>query len=119
MFQLVALEEPREEVQIISFNPGLLYNKYMKSLGLPRDAFDSRESSLLKSRSTADLEAGEMAAAFSVWAATKAAAFLHGRFVWASWDVDELASEENRRQIAEDPYFLRTTIAPLKLGFKM
>lgn len=27
---------------------------------------------------------------FCVWAATKKAAFLHGRFVWAAWDVDEL-----------------------------
>jgi hypothetical protein len=59
-----------------------------------------------------------MAAAFAVWAATKKAAFLHGRFVWASWDVEELASGELRKEIDEDPYFLRSTIAPLKMGFR-
>jgi hypothetical protein len=58
-----------------------------------------------------------MAAAFAVWAASKEAAFLHGRFVWASWDVEELASGNVRKQIDDDPYFLRSTIAPLKLGF--
>lgn len=26
----------------------------------------------------------------SVWAATPAANFLHGRFIWSNWDVDEL-----------------------------
>ena len=59
---------------------------------------------------------GELAAAFAVWAATKEAAFLHGRFVWASWDVEELATDEIRKQVEEDPYFLRSTIAPLKRG---
>ena len=59
---------------------------------------------------------GDMAAAFAVWTATKQAAFLHGRFVWASWDVDELAEGETRQQLEEDPYFLRTTISSLKLG---
>ena len=59
-----------------------------------------------------------MAAAFAVWAATSEAAFLHGRFVWTSWDVDELATGKVREQLDADPYFLRTTVAPLKLGFR-
>ena len=64
----------------------------------------------------ASRRSGELAAAFAVWATTKEAAFLHGRFVWASWDVEELATGEIRKQIDEDPYFLRSTIAPLKRG---
>jgi len=59
---------------------------------------------------------GELAAAFAVWAASKEAAFLHGRFVWAAWDVEELATGKTRKHINEDPYFLRSTIAPLKRG---
>jgi hypothetical protein len=43
IFQLVAQETPHEELQIVSYNPGLLYNQYMKSLGLPKEQFDSRE----------------------------------------------------------------------------
>jgi hypothetical protein len=27
---------------------------------------------------------------YSVWASTAAASFLHGRFVWTNWDVEEL-----------------------------
>jgi hypothetical protein len=42
-------------------------------------------------------------ASFCVWAATKQAAFLHGRFVWANWDVEELAA---MKEIAE-PGFLK------------
>lgn len=39
-----------------------------------------------------------------MWAATKQAAFLHGRFVWANWDVDELLT---RKGEFEDPGFLK------------
>jgi hypothetical protein len=31
-------------------------------------------------------------ASFMVWAASKEAKFLNGRFAWANWDVDELKS---------------------------
>ena len=34
---------------------------------------------------------------FAVWAASDDAAFLHGRYVWASWDVDELKAMEGLR----------------------
>jgi hypothetical protein len=55
----------------------------------------------------------ELCGAFAVWAATDEAKFLHGRFAWASWDVEELASGELRKRIDEDPYFLRTSISGL------
>ncbi|KAI9690148.1 MAG: hypothetical protein M1822_009109 [Bathelium mastoideum] len=100
MFQLVAMGNSHEELQVVSYHPGLLWNEYFETLALPRENFDS----------------SELGGAFAVWAATKQAAFLHGHFVWASWDVDELATGEIRKQIDEDPYFLRSTIAPLKGG---
>lgn len=119
MFQLIALQTPHEKLQVISYNPGLLYNPYMKSLGLQEDRFDSREFNVdLGSQSRLMILVGEMAAAFAVWAASKEAAFLHGRFVWASWDVEEMASGNVRKQIEDDPYFLRSAIFPLKQGFK-
>lgn len=55
----------------------------------------------------------ELCGAFAVWLATKEAEFLHGRFVWSSWDVDQLASSDIRRRIDDDPYFLRATISGL------
>ena len=117
------MENAHEALQVVSYHPGLLWNEYFETLGLPREKFDSGTfmlSILILGHVSADtlalLRIGELAGAFAVWAATKEAAFLHGRFVWASWDVEELATGETRRQIDEDPYFLRSTIAPLKRG---
>lgn len=42
---------------------------------------------------------------FYVWASTKKASFLHGRFVWAAWDVEELM--EMKSKIEVDTGFLR------------
>lgn len=60
---------------------------------------------------TKDLD--DLCGAFAVWAATDEAKFLHGRFGWASWDVEELATGGLRKRIDEDPYFLRTAISGL------
>lgn len=50
---------------------------------------------------------------FAVWAASNEAAFLHGRFVWANWDVDELRSGEIGKQIQEDEHFLKMGVEGL------
>ncbi|KAF2126489.1 NAD(P)-binding protein [Dothidotthia symphoricarpi CBS 119687] len=101
LFQLLAQDHPHEEMQIISFHPGLIYNDYWKSLDLKPEDFDSEE----------------LTGAFAVWAASKEAAFLHGRFVWCSWDVEELATGEIRKRLDEDFYYLRTSIVGLRGGF--
>lgn len=44
---------------------------------------------------------------FAVWAASDQASFLHGRFVWASWDVNELQSGQARQRIDNDAAYLR------------
>lgn len=58
----------------------------------------------------------QLTGAFAVWAASKEAAFLHGRTVWVSWDVEELATGELRKRLDDDFYFLRGTIAGLNGG---
>ncbi|KAL9057553.1 MAG: hypothetical protein Q9162_002286 [Coniocarpon cinnabarinum] len=100
LFQLLGMENPHDKLQVVTYNPGLLWNEYFESQGLTREDFGS----------------GELPGAFAVWAASKQAAFLQGRFVWSSWDAEELATGRIRKQIDEDPYFLRSTIAPLKRG---
>lgn len=42
---------------------------------------------------------------FCVWAASPAAVFLHGRFVWVNWDVDELVAR--KKEFEEDPGVLK------------
>ena len=58
----------------------------------------------------------ELCGAFAVWLATKEAQFLHGRFVWAAWDVEELSTGSLRKRIDEDPYFLKASIVGLSGG---
>jgi hypothetical protein len=41
LFQLLAQDIPPEQVQIISFNPGLIFNNYWKSIGFSQQRFDS------------------------------------------------------------------------------
>lgn len=60
-----------------------------------------------------DVCAAGLCGAFSVWLCSEEAAFLHGRFVWASRDVNELKSGPICKRIEEDPYFLRATIGGL------
>lgn len=52
----------------------------------------------------------------AVWAASPEARFLHGRFIWASWDVDELKEGPIRQNIDNDPDFLTMSVMGLKLG---
>ncbi|KAF5624537.1 peroxisomal short-chain alcohol dehydrogenase [Fusarium sp. NRRL 52700] len=45
--------------------------------------------------------------AFAVWCASDEAAFLHGRFVWSAWYVEELKSGSIRDRLHKDGQFLR------------
>ncbi|KAJ5746496.1 hypothetical protein N7520_011678 [Penicillium odoratum] len=74
--QHLATETPLERAQIISFHPGFIYSDGMKSIGCtPQDL---------------DWDDENLPANFAVWAASPKAAFLHGRFAWAKWNVEEL-----------------------------
>lgn len=48
-----------------------------------------------------------------MWASTPEAEFLHGRYVWANWDVEEMKNGEIGRRIAEDPNFLKIGVEGL------
>lgn len=94
LFQLIAMTTPSEKVQIVTMHPGVVYGDGWKAMGFPPDRFDS----------------DELCGAFAVWAASKEAAFLHGRFAWSSWDIEELATGELRKRIDEDHEFLKGSI---------
>ncbi len=55
----------------------------------------------------------DLAGHFAVWAASEEAKFLHGRFVWARWDVDELRSGPAREMIDSDPNYLKVGVKGL------
>ena len=91
--QILANTITLDTMQIISFHPGVLHGEYWEKSGVTEDMlpFDNH-----------NLPGG-----FAVWACSKEASFLHGRYVFASWDVSELAKGEIRARIDEDPEYLR------------
>lgn len=49
-----------------------------------------------------------------MWAASNEAAFLHGRTVWAAWDVEELAKGDVKKLIEADDDYLKVSVVGLK-----
>ncbi|KAI0206401.1 putative short-chain dehydrogenase [Astrocystis sublimbata] len=94
--QLIAQDVPPEKMQIMSYHPGALFTEGTKAHGYTKDSFPFDDLSLPGS--------------FAVWAASPEATFLHGRFVWAAWDVDQLKSGELRKRIDEEKAFLQIGI---------
>ncbi|KAF5003602.1 hypothetical protein FDECE_9857 [Fusarium decemcellulare] len=95
MMQNVAFAVPAKEMQIININPGMHYTESFKRFA-EEDAFLWDDIKL----------PGD----YAVWAASDEAEFLHGRYVWAKWDVDELRTGPLRKRIESEPGFLRVTV---------
>ncbi|KAH7120376.1 putative short-chain dehydrogenase [Dactylonectria estremocensis] len=99
LMQLIAKDSSPENLQIVSFHPGVIYNETFLTIGF--------------SETDLPYDDPELPGSFAVWAASKEARFLHGRFVWASWDVDELATGELRKRIDDNVDFLRIGVVGL------
>ncbi|SPO05567.1 related to peroxisomal short-chain alcohol dehydrogenase [Cephalotrichum gorgonifer] len=99
-FSLMAKDVSPNELQIVAFHPGSVFGKPWQDAGIPQDRLPFDDMSL--------------PSAFAVWAASKEAKFAHGRFLWAAWDVDELASGPLRERIESDDDFLRVGVSGLK-----
>ncbi|KAK3986987.1 hypothetical protein QBC44DRAFT_401425 [Cladorrhinum sp. PSN332] len=96
LMQQIARDVDADELQIISVHPGAVFTEGAKNLGVAEDMMEWDDVDL----------AGQT----GVWAATDDAKFLHGRFVAAWWDVDELKGSEIRKKLEEDWHFLRVGI---------
>ncbi|KAI0104340.1 short-chain dehydrogenase [Nemania sp. FL0031] len=94
--QLIAQDSMPEEVQIISYHPGSIFTENAQDKGWTKDAIP--------------WDHVDLPGHFAVWAASPEAKFLHGRFVWASWDVRKLQGGEIRKRIDEDPAYLKIGI---------
>ncbi|KAF5981405.1 short-chain alcohol dehydrogenase/reductase [Fusarium bulbicola] len=101
----IAQDTKSTDMQIVSFHPGGVLTDSAKRVGgdnLKGLVFDDEN----------------LPGHFSVWAASPEASFLHGRFVWANWDVDELKAGPVREQIDSDEHFLKVGVEGLseKMG---
>ncbi|KAK4451986.1 NAD(P)-binding protein [Podospora aff. communis PSN243] len=76
LMQKIAQDTDPRKMQILSIHPGGIWTKMSKSHGVPDDSYDWDHE--------------DLPGCFAVWAASEEARFLHGRWVAAHWDVDEL-----------------------------
>lgn len=102
LVQQIATQSDPEKLQVINYHPGVVYAGGWEEAGVPNTLLPFDDVSLAGSE--------------AVWLASPEARFLHGRFVWASWDVDELKSDEIRKTLADDIEFLKIGVHGLK-GF--
>ncbi|TFB01184.1 hypothetical protein CCMA1212_006688 [Trichoderma ghanense] len=93
LMQQLARDTPVDKMQIVSFHPGAILSPGAKSGGLDENSLEWDDISLPSS--------------VAVWAASDEAAFLHGRFIWSAWDVEELQKGPLRKRIETDDKFLR------------
>ncbi|RBR09076.1 uncharacterized protein FIESC28_10016 [Fusarium coffeatum] len=100
LLQLLARELPVSEVQFVSIHPGAILTPAAAELGVDETTLDWDDISLPSST--------------AVWAASDEAAFLNGRFMWSSWDVEELATGEIGKRIESDENFLRVGVHGLE-----
>jgi hypothetical protein len=99
LLQQIANDTDPAEMQIVSFHPGGVWTEMAASTGMPADLYDWDDENL----------AGQ----FAVWAASEEAKFLHGHFVGAHWDVDEL-KEKTAKKIAEASSYLKIGVLGLQ-----
>ncbi|KAH6951580.1 hypothetical protein DER45DRAFT_605659 [Fusarium avenaceum] len=95
LMQHIAMTVPSSEMQVISLEPGLHYTESFERF--------TDESSF-------QWDDIKLPGDFAVWAASEEAEFLHGRFVWAKWDVDELKNGSLRKQIESNPSLFRVGV---------
>ncbi|KPM46349.1 hypothetical protein AK830_g188 [Neonectria ditissima] len=95
LLQQAAKDIAATDMQVISFNPGLHYTDFVSS------AFE---------KDAAPWDDIKLPGDFAVWAASDEAQFLHGRFVWALWDVNKLKAGPVRERIDKEDTFLKVGI---------
>jgi NAD(P)-dependent dehydrogenase (short-subunit alcohol dehydrogenase family) len=85
VMQHFAAEQKGDDVKIISFHPGAIWTPGTeKTLGR------------IFSKDAPHWEDINLPAHFALWLAGPESGFLHGRFVWAQWDVDELIALKDK-----------------------
>lgn len=78
----------KDQVKLVSYHPGAIFTPTAKRSGFTEDSFAWEDANLPGN--------------FAVWLAGSESDFLHGKFVWAHWDVDELIALKGRCEKEED-----------------
>ncbi|KAI1066393.1 hypothetical protein LB506_008278 [Fusarium annulatum] len=99
VLQQIARDTPESNMRIISFHPSIVFTEAAKKAGYTEDTLPWSDENI--------------PGGFAVWASSPEAEFLHGRFVWSTWDVNDLASGDLRKQIDSDPWLLKVGVKGL------
>ncbi|KAM0160779.1 hypothetical protein ACHAPG_002843 [Botrytis cinerea] len=99
LLQRIAGEVDQKELQIVSFHPGQILSEASRTAGLDENSYSWDDD--------------DLPGHFAVWAASSEAAFLHGRFAWAAWDVNEMQSGEVKKRTETDANFLTLKLVGL------
>jgi NAD(P)-dependent dehydrogenase (short-subunit alcohol dehydrogenase family) len=117
LMQQIAKDTSPDDLQVVSFHPGGVLTEAARREGYADSGFNFDDGMypvsstyvfLMLTRGTENLPGN-----FATWAASPEAAFLHGRFVWANWDVEELKNGVVGERIQEDEHFLKVGIEGL------
>ncbi|KAJ6784516.1 hypothetical protein PWT90_09052 [Aphanocladium album] len=96
LVQQIAKGVSPDDMQVLSFHPGAIFTAAAKKAGYTTE--------------TLPWDDEDLPGHYVVWAASDEAKFLHGRFTWAAWDVDEIANGEVRERIAADANYLKVGV---------
>ncbi|KAF4947137.1 hypothetical protein FSARC_14042 [Fusarium sarcochroum] len=99
VLQQIARDTPESEMRVISFHPSVVFTEAAKKAGYTEKTLPWTDDAI--------------PGGFAVWAASPEAQFLHGRFVWSTWDVEDLVSGELRTHIDSDPWLLKVGVKGL------
>ncbi|KAL7945811.1 short chain dehydrogenase [Trichoderma barbatum] len=99
LVQQVAKRVSPDDLQIVSFHPGSIFTSAAEKAGY--------------TRTTLNWDDEDLPGHYAVWAASDEAKFLHGRFTWAAWDVDEISSGKIRERIDRDANYLKVGVVGL------
>ncbi|KAK3374534.1 hypothetical protein B0H63DRAFT_480440 [Podospora didyma] len=99
VMQRIAQDVDPKKIQIINYHPGGILTHAARSVGLDE--------------SSGEWDDENLPGHWAVWGATDEAKFLHGRYVCAWWDVDELKNGEAAKRIEKEFNFLRVGIVGL------
>lgn len=101
---------------MINFHPGILYTESVReTMSKDEYAWDDGEENPHEDPARYHtycvyITVESLPANFAVWAATNEARFLHGRFVFAKWDVKEVMDVLEREGLLECPNLLKVGV---------
>ncbi|KAM3453105.1 hypothetical protein MY3296_004032 [Beauveria thailandica] len=96
LVQQIAKGVPVDDMQVINFHPGAILTSVAKKAGYTTESLPWDDA--------------DLPGHYAVWAASDEARFLHGRFTWAAWDVNEISSGSIRERITTEPNYLKVGV---------